>query len=195
MTRGAGRLGPAPELPIGVRRGWGPQEGGPSSCRCRRHRSRGGLGPCSGYPWWSAVLGCFTDPLPPPAAQSSEGIEIGVPHDRLTPAPAGGGRSPSGGNSRAPRRSFPPSDPGQEADERRARAPATCPPRPRLMSDDRRLEELEADARHASERYRLYRAKVNGPRPTSTGRLRELERESERAQRTLARARETQAAG
>ena len=63
------------------------------------------------------------------------------------------------------------------------------------MSDDRRLEELEADARHASERYRLYRAKVNGPRPTSTGRLRELERESERAQRTLARARETQAAG
>jgi len=63
------------------------------------------------------------------------------------------------------------------------------------MSEERRLEELEADARHASERYRLYRAKVNGPRPTSTGRLRELERESERAQSTLARAREMQAAG
>lgn len=62
------------------------------------------------------------------------------------------------------------------------------------MSDDRRLEELEADARHASERYRLYRAKVTGPRPTSTGRLRELQRESERARGTLARAREAKAA-
>jgi len=57
-------------------------------------------------------------------------------------------------------------------------------------SSDQRLEELEADARHASDRYRLYRAKVNGPSPTSTGRLRELERESERALRSLARARE-----
>ncbi len=39
---------------------------------------------CSGslghrrYPWWSAVSGCFSDPLPPPAAQSFEGIEIGI---------------------------------------------------------------------------------------------------------------------
>ena len=47
------------------------------------------------------------------------------------------------------------------------------------MTDDRRFEELEADARHASERYRLYRAKVHGPRPTSTGRLQELQREAE----------------
>jgi hypothetical protein len=62
------------------------------------------------------------------------------------------------------------------------------------VSDDRRFEELEANARYATERYRLYRARVSGPRPTSTGRLRELQRESERAQRTLARARETQAA-
>jgi hypothetical protein len=58
------------------------------------------------------------------------------------------------------------------------------------MTDDRRFEELEADARHASERYRLYRAKVHGPRPTSTGRLQELQREAERAEATLARARE-----
>jgi hypothetical protein len=58
------------------------------------------------------------------------------------------------------------------------------------MTDDRRFEELEADARHANERYRLYRAKVYGPRPTSTGRLQELQREAERAEGTLARARE-----
>ena len=62
------------------------------------------------------------------------------------------------------------------------------------MSDDRRLEELEADARHASERYRLYRAKAYGPRPTSTGRLHELQREAERAEGTLARAREAHVA-
>jgi hypothetical protein len=60
-----------------------------------------------------------------------------------------------------------------------------------LVSGARRLEELEADARYATERYRLYRARVTGRRPTSTGRLRELQRESERAQRTLARARTT----
>jgi hypothetical protein len=43
---------------------------------------------------------------------------------------------------------------------------------------NRRLAELEAEARHASERYRLYRAKVYGPRLTSFRRLRELDRES-----------------
>jgi hypothetical protein len=59
------------------------------------------------------------------------------------------------------------------------------------VTDARRLEELEANARHATERYRLYRARVNGPQPTSTGRLRELQRESERAERTLAQARES----
>ena len=48
-----------------------------------------------------------------------------------------------------------------------------------------RLTELEAEARRASERYRLYRAKAYGPRLTSAGRLRELERESESAQRRL----------
>jgi hypothetical protein len=62
------------------------------------------------------------------------------------------------------------------------------------VSGDRRLEELEADARFSSERYRLYRAQVSGPRATSTGRLRELQREAERAQGTLARAREAHTA-
>jgi hypothetical protein len=62
------------------------------------------------------------------------------------------------------------------------------------VSGDRRLEELEADARFSSERYRLYRAQVSGSRPTSTGRLRELQRDAERAQGALARARATYAA-
>lgn len=62
------------------------------------------------------------------------------------------------------------------------------------MNDPRRFETLEADARYATERYRLYRARVSGPRPTSPGRLHELEREAELAERTLARARATQAA-
>ncbi len=40
----------------------------------------------------------------------------------------------------------------------------------------RRTEELRAEARHARERRDLYRAKVYGPRPTSSARLKELER-------------------
>ena len=51
-----------------------------------------------------------------------------------------------------------------------------------------RLVELEAEARHARERYRLYRAKAYGSRLTSEGRLRELERQSKFAQRRLDRA-------
>jgi hypothetical protein len=51
-----------------------------------------------------------------------------------------------------------------------------------------RLQVLEANARHATERYRLYRARVHGPHPTSTGRLRELEREADSAEKTLTRA-------
>ena len=46
-----------------------------------------------------------------------------------------------------------------------------------------RLAELEAEARYARERYQLYRAKAYGPRLTSAGRLRELERQSQSAQR------------
>jgi hypothetical protein len=47
---------------------------------------------------------------------------------------------------------------------------------------DRRLAELETEARHASERYRLYRATVYGPRLSGFGRVRELEREPQRAE-------------
>ena len=56
-------------------------------------------------------------------------------------------------------------------------------------SDQERLRELEAEARHARRRYRLYRAKAYGPRSTSPGRLRELERAAEFAEQRLARAR------
>lgn len=52
----------------------------------------------------------------------------------------------------------------------------------------RRLEELQADADHSRRKYDLYRAKVYGPRPTSHGRLRELERTSALAQSRLERA-------
>ena len=41
---------------------------------------------------------------------------------------------------------------------------------------------LEAEARHARERYQLYRAKTYGPRPTSTSRLLELQRIHEGAE-------------
>jgi hypothetical protein len=55
-----------------------------------------------------------------------------------------------------------------------------------------RLVELEAEARHARDRYRLYRAKAYGPRATSAGRLRELERTSKLADSRLERARAEQ---
>lgn len=44
------------------------------------------------------------------------------------------------------------------------------------MTSLRRLEDLTAEARYNRERLELYRAKAYGPRPTSQGRLRELER-------------------
>ncbi len=42
--------------------------------------------------------------------------------------------------------------------------------------DAHRLRELEAEARHARERYDLYRAKMYGPRPTDPAEFRDLER-------------------
>jgi hypothetical protein len=48
-----------------------------------------------------------------------------------------------------------------------------------------RLQELRAQARFARERYDLYKARAYGPRLTSPSRLRELERESARAQTSL----------
>jgi hypothetical protein len=53
---------------------------------------------------------------------------------------------------------------------------------------NRRPVELEAKARHARDRYRLYRAKAYGPRLTSPQRLRELERQSKFAESQLDRA-------
>jgi hypothetical protein len=54
------------------------------------------------------------------------------------------------------------------------------------------LVELEAEARYARERYRLYRARAYGPRSTSAGRLRELERTSTLADSRLDRAKADQ---
>jgi hypothetical protein len=48
-----------------------------------------------------------------------------------------------------------------------------------------RLDELQAQARHARQRFDLYKAKAYGPRLTSPSRLRELERESARAEANL----------
>ena len=56
-----------------------------------------------------------------------------------------------------------------------------------------RLVALEAEAQYARGRYQLYRAKAYGPRLTSAGRLRELERSSKLADRLLDRARAEQA--
>lgn len=52
----------------------------------------------------------------------------------------------------------------------------------------RRLAELETTARHASDRYRLYRARAYGSGATSPERLRDLERQSQRAESRLQRA-------
>lgn len=57
----------------------------------------------------------------------------------------------------------------------------------REREDPRRLE-LEANSRYARERYRLYKAKAYGTKLTSPERLRRLERESQRAERILDRA-------
>ena len=54
------------------------------------------------------------------------------------------------------------------------------------MSSDL-MEQLLAEARYARERYDLYKARVQGggSRPSSLGRLRELERASESAEARL----------
>jgi hypothetical protein len=45
-----------------------------------------------------------------------------------------------------------------------------------------RLAELEAQARHARERYDLYKARAYGMRPTNPTRMRELERQCAQAE-------------
>jgi len=47
------------------------------------------------------------------------------------------------------------------------------------------LEQLRAQARHARQRYDLYKAKAYGPRPTSEKRMRELARDAEAAEARL----------
>jgi hypothetical protein len=50
------------------------------------------------------------------------------------------------------------------------------------------LDQLRAEAAHRRQRLDLYRAKVYGPRATSSARLTELERDYERANSRLKRA-------
>ena len=52
------------------------------------------------------------------------------------------------------------------------------------------VQRLEAEARYHRDRLALYRARVLSARPTSVGRLRELERISESADARLRRARD-----
>ena len=53
-----------------------------------------------------------------------------------------------------------------------------------------RLEQLEAEATHARERYDLYRAKTYGSRATSPTQLRKLQEASKYAEARLKRARD-----
>jgi hypothetical protein len=47
------------------------------------------------------------------------------------------------------------------------------------------MDDLRMQAKYARERYQLYKAKALGPRPTSFERLRELQREHEKARDRL----------
>jgi hypothetical protein len=58
-----------------------------------------------------------------------------------------------------------------------------------VSADADRIEELEAEARYARERFRLYQARAYGSRPTSPTRLRELERVADGAEERLRAAR------
>ena len=56
------------------------------------------------------------------------------------------------------------------------------------MTSLRPLDDLRVAARYHRERRDLYRAKMHGPRPTSPGRLKELERASALSDSRLRRA-------
>jgi hypothetical protein len=65
-------------------------------------------------------------------------------------------------------------------------------PTPERATSDRsrkvaaqRLNDLEVQARFARQRYDLYKARAYGDRPSSPARLRELERECDRAEAAL----------
>jgi hypothetical protein len=58
-----------------------------------------------------------------------------------------------------------------------------------VSADAARIDELEAEARYARERFRLYQARAYGSRPTSPSRLRELERVADGAEERVRAAR------
>ena len=53
------------------------------------------------------------------------------------------------------------------------------------MSTDYHLDDLRAQARHARQRYALYKARAYALRPTTDSRMRELQRECEGAEARL----------
>jgi hypothetical protein len=55
--------------------------------------------------------------------------------------------------------------------------------------NEQELLRLEAEARHARERFQLYKARTYGPRPTDPSHLRELDSSCRRAETRLRRAR------
>ena len=61
------------------------------------------------------------------------------------------------------------------------------------MPGSPRIEDLQAEARYHRERYDLYRAKMYGPRLTTTARLSELERAHQGAEARLRRAQQERA--
>jgi hypothetical protein len=61
------------------------------------------------------------------------------------------------------------------------------------MAGSARIEDLRAEARYHRERYDLYRAKTYAQRPTTMGRLRELERAHQGADARLRRAEQERA--
>jgi hypothetical protein len=56
---------------------------------------------------------------------------------------------------------------------------------PRHEGSAARLDELQAQAQHARQRYDLYKARAYGPRPTTPARMRELERDVSLAEARL----------
>lgn len=56
---------------------------------------------------------------------------------------------------------------------------------PRPETSAARLDELQAQAQYARQRYDLYKARAYGPRLTTPARMRELEREASRTEANL----------
>lgn len=61
------------------------------------------------------------------------------------------------------------------------------------MAGSARIEDLRAEARYHRERYDLYRAKMYSLRPTTMGRLKELERAHQGAEARVRRAEQQRA--